>query len=193
MSKMSPNDVLNALNNTAGGAEGMLSDGTLIRALAVAYAESGLDKDVVNPIGATGLFQINVPAHIKEHPDWTTQNMKDPQRNIGAAITLSNNWTNWKPWSAFTNNSYMLFVPQATTDVAAWHKKIRQPQGAAKIVNDTVQAAGGWQDVVSSLGQASTWQRVAYGVVGIGLIFVAISQISAVQSAAKTAGKVAML
>jgi hypothetical protein len=73
----------------------------LVVATAMALAESSGRYWIVNSIGCVGLWQINVPVHIKDHPTWTTAAMKDPERNVAAARVL---WKDrgWKPWEAYT-------------------------------------------------------------------------------------------
>lgn len=73
----------------------------LVVATAMALAESSGRYWIVNSIGCVGLWQINVPVHIKDHPTWTTAAMKDPERNVAAARIL---WKDrgWKPWEAYT-------------------------------------------------------------------------------------------
>jgi hypothetical protein len=75
----------------------------LVEAVAIALAESSGRYWVVNSIGCVGLFQINVPVHIKAHPSWTTTAMKDPAANAAAAMTLYKGaGSTWKPWEAWT-------------------------------------------------------------------------------------------
>jgi cell wall-associated NlpC family hydrolase len=180
---MTPPAVLTVINAQGGG----MTDATLERALAIVYAESGLNKDAVNSIGATGLFQILVPVHIKEHPDWTTAAMKIPEKNVVAARTLSDGWKNWQPWTTFTSGAYLLFIPQAKSDIVAWHKATPASGSAAidAVVGTGEAAAGavdaaaqGWDAVTGFLGALSnphTWLRVADTVVGSGLVLTGLN------------------
>lgn len=86
-------------------------ESTLATAVAVALAESSGRTNAVSPTGCChGLWQINVDVH-----PYTKTQMQDPAQNAAAAWKISNSGTNWKPWSAFTNNSYLLYLPSART------------------------------------------------------------------------------
>lgn len=54
----------------------------------VGWAESGGDTKVVNSIGATGVWQILQPLHVKSHPTWTTAWLQNPLNNARAAKVL---------------------------------------------------------------------------------------------------------
>lgn len=54
----------------------------------VGWAESGGDTKVVNSIGATGVWQILQPLHVKSHPSWTTAWLQNPLNNARAAKVL---------------------------------------------------------------------------------------------------------
>lgn len=93
---------------------------TLERAVAIALAESSGRVKVVNSIGCcVGLFQINVKAHTQ----YKTAQMQDPQQNANAAWAISNEGRNWKPWEAFTNGSYLMYIPTAKAGVTALLKR----------------------------------------------------------------------
>jgi hypothetical protein len=94
---------------------------TLERAVAIAFAESSGKVKIVNSIGCcVGLWQINV----KAHKQYSTAQMQDPQQNANAMFSISNNGRNWGPWEAFTNKSYLIFIPQAKIGVATLDSKI---------------------------------------------------------------------
>lgn len=87
---------------------------TLERTVAVALAESSGRVKVVNSIGCcVGLMQINVKAHKK----YTVAQMQDPQQNLNAAWEISGEGRNWKPWEAFTNGTYLMYIPAAKVGV----------------------------------------------------------------------------
>lgn len=75
-------------------------------AAAVAMAESGGNPDAFNASdpagGSRGLWQIN-GVH-------GAQSTFDPMGNARAAVQISNNGSNWQPWSTFTNGSYRKFL-----------------------------------------------------------------------------------
>ncbi len=97
----------------AGLAQGANFTGdSLITATAVALAESSGRTDVVNSIGATGLWQILQPVHVKANPTWSKEWLKNPQNNARAAYKISSSGTNWKPWEAYTNGAYRLFLDE---------------------------------------------------------------------------------
>lgn len=75
-------------------------------AAAIALAESSGDSTVVNSIGATGLWQILQSAH----PQWSIQQLQDPNINAQAAISISNNGSNWNPWQTYTEGTYLNFL-----------------------------------------------------------------------------------
>lgn len=55
---------------------------------AIGEAESSGRTDVVNSIGAVGLFQINQPVHVRDHPGWTVAWLQQPGNNAAAAKVL---------------------------------------------------------------------------------------------------------
>jgi len=78
-------------------------------AAAIAMAESG---GVPNALANTpreysvGLWQINLRAH----PQWTREEMADPEQNARAAFILSNGGVDWSPWSAFKSGAYKRYL-----------------------------------------------------------------------------------
>ncbi len=64
-------------------------------AAAVALAESGGNNGEVSPTNDYGLWQINGPSH----PQYNLGSLQnDPNYNAKAAIAISNNGTNFRPW-----------------------------------------------------------------------------------------------
>jgi hypothetical protein len=55
---------------------------------------------------------------VNVHPYTKTQ-MQDPAQNAAAAWKISSGGTNWKPWSAYTNGSYLLYMTSARTATRA--------------------------------------------------------------------------
>jgi hypothetical protein len=90
-----------------------------ITALAVAWAESGLNTDATGtnpgPRPGTvasrdrGLWQINDAAH----PDVTDACAYDATCSSQAMMRISNGGTNWNPWTTYTNGSAANMVPAA--------------------------------------------------------------------------------
>lgn len=78
-------------------------------AMAIAMAESGGVPGallITNREESVGLWQIN----IKAHPQYTRQQMKDPEQNAMAAYKISKGGTDWRPWSVYKNNTYQRFL-----------------------------------------------------------------------------------
>lgn len=136
-------------------------------AVAVALAESSGRTDVVNSIGATGLWQILQSAH----PQWTIQQLKDPHTNARAAYIISSGGKNWKPWVAYTSGSYRKFLDRARK---SW-------QGAMAGVPDGPNVSGpdtNNPDNWDFLTAKSTWVAVGLVVVGLIMIIVAVVKLT---------------
>ncbi|NLI77700.1 MAG: lytic transglycosylase domain-containing protein [Candidatus Riflebacteria bacterium] len=96
-----------------------LSGEKLRVAYAVGMAESGGNPRAFNGNANTGdksygLFQINMigslgPARLKQYNLKSYDDLFDPMTNIRVMIKMSNNCTNWQPWSAYKNGSYRKF------------------------------------------------------------------------------------
>lgn len=91
-------------------------------AAAVALAESGGDPEAINDNPATGdysvgLFQINYfgslywPRTMAYGPP---SSLTDPARNVAAAIAISANGTNWRPWSTYKSGAYRQYLTGST-------------------------------------------------------------------------------
>lgn len=81
-----------------------LSAAQINTAVKIAYAESGFNTDI-NAAGAEdsrGLWQINRGVHGDQWGD-----LYSPANNARAMCSLSNGGSNWRPWSAYTNGSYL--------------------------------------------------------------------------------------
>jgi hypothetical protein len=85
----------------------------IAEAAAIAMAESSGRSGVVNSIKCVGLWQINQPVWVKSNPSWSISYLKNPTNNANAAKKISNNGTNWKPWSTYGGNAYKKFLDQA--------------------------------------------------------------------------------
>lgn len=96
------------------------SGADLATAIAVAMAESGGNTRAYNPEtaantpeghGSYGLWQI----YLKAHPEFAGQDLYDPQINANAAFSVYRAaGYQFRPWSAFKNNTYMAFLDDAT-------------------------------------------------------------------------------
>ena len=86
-------------------------------AAAVAMAESGGNPSVRGDPqfgGSVGLWQINLPAH----PEFDAKRLVEPDYNAHAALAISRNGTDWKPWTTFRNGAYLKYMPSASPPVA---------------------------------------------------------------------------
>jgi hypothetical protein len=99
---------------------------------AIAMAESSGRTDVVNSIGAVGLWQINQPVHISSHPTWTVAWLQNPINNAHAAHTVYNE-QGFEAWEAFTG-------PDGHGDDGPWRQYYQQNSSHG------VQPAGWWDD-----------------------------------------------
>ena len=86
---------LEALWEAAGG-----SSGEAFMAAEIAMAESGGNQDAVSPTDDYGYWQINMPSW---GPALATF---DPIGNAKAAIQISQDGTNWSPWTTYTTGAY---------------------------------------------------------------------------------------
>jgi soluble lytic murein transglycosylase-like protein len=78
-------------------------------ATAVAVAESGGNALAVGDFGRSfGLWQIHTPAH----PQFSAQSLFDPDYNARAALSISKNGADWKPWTTFRTGAYKQFLPK---------------------------------------------------------------------------------
>lgn len=93
----------------------------LVTILAIALAESNLQTDIVNGIGATGILQI----YLKAHPDVTSAQAKDPQFSFNYGYKLVKARGNFCDWQSYDcnvcgncnpgvgwDNRYKQFIPQ---------------------------------------------------------------------------------
>lgn len=65
----------------------------------IATAESGGNPNAISPTDDYGLWQIN--ASNAPGPE-----MLNPEANVREAIALSDNGTNWSPWTTYTSGIY---------------------------------------------------------------------------------------
>ena len=102
----------------------------LTTAVAVALAESSGRTAAVSSTGCChGLWQINTEVH-----PYSKAQMQDPAQNAAAAWSISKQGTTWKPWSAYTNKSYLMFMPTAKAAVRT------TPKGAGNVQTEILDA-----------------------------------------------------
>lgn len=167
-------------------------------AAAVALAESGGNPNAIghNTDGSVdrGLWQIN-----SVHGSLSTT---DITANAKAAISISNNGTNWQPWTTFKSGAYLKFLnPSDPSVVGTSSVDVKPPPD----MNPLSILGSGVQGVVDNLSQvvkAGTWfsnphntirifQIVFGGIVilmGIGIL--ARGTVDNVVSTVKTGAKV---
>lgn len=132
-------------------------ENTLATAVAVALAESSGRTDAVSPTGCChGLWQINVNVH-----PYTKTQMQDPAQNAAAAWKISNNGTNWKPWSAYTNGSYLLYMSKARTASRARTSNnsgtTPQQSGGDVLIDELTGAVDGIQGITYPITATKEW------------------------------------
>lgn len=132
----------------------------LTTAVAVALAESSGRVEVVNSIGATGLWQILQPLHVKTYPHWSREWLQNPKNNAQAAFILSSGGTNWRPWQVYTNGMYRLHLNTARAAVGAADTGDAPAPAAPAVTDDN-------RDVYSRI------QRNA--VIGFGAILILVA------------------
>lgn len=85
---------LSALWESAGG-----SHAAAFVAAEIAMAESGGSQYATGPAGERGYWQI--------HPDHGALSTYDPYGNARAAILISDNGSDWLPWTTYTSGAYI--------------------------------------------------------------------------------------
>lgn len=132
-------------------------ESTLATAVAVALAESSGRTTAVSPTGCCyGLWQINVNVH-----PYTKEQMQDPAQNAAAAWKISNGGTNWKPWSAYTNGSYLLYLTSARTASRARTSNeggsTPQQSGGDILIDDFTDAVDSIQGITYPIAATKAW------------------------------------
>lgn len=175
---------------TVANSAGFTGD-SLVKATAIALAESSGRTDVVNSIGCVGLWQIYQKVHVKAHPHWTTEWLKNPQNNANAAFILSNGGKNWIPWEVYTNGMYLMHMEAARQAVSGGG--IGTPPGVG---GDTSADIERWNQAAMGITSPRLWMRFLMIVVGGMMIIASILRMSgadkAILGATKSAAKVAI-
>lgn len=164
-----------------------LSGEPLAISVAIALAESGGRTDAVGDRSLTtvvwgpsvGLWQIrsfNAQRGTGKTRDETAN--LDPAHNARAMVELSENGTNWRPWSVYTSGRYRAFLGQAR--MAA-----NNPSGGSNLVPAPTEEL----DILDG----GTWARVGLFLMGGVLVVIALYQATnagqAISSIAKTTVK----
>lgn len=67
----------------------------------IATAESGGNPDAISPTDDVGLWQVNLSS-------WgSAMASENPVANARAAVTISDDGTNWGPWTTYTSGAYI--------------------------------------------------------------------------------------
>jgi LysM repeat protein len=74
------------------------SDAEAVMAASIAMAESSGQQFATGTVGERGYWQIN--------PDHGSLSTYDPLGNAKAAVIISDDGTNWTPWTTFTSGAY---------------------------------------------------------------------------------------
>jgi hypothetical protein len=187
---------------------------------AVAMAESSGRTDVVNSIGCVGLWQINQPVHVKSHPTWTKEWLKNPLNNATAAKAIYKS-QGLRAWEAYTNGAYAKYLGNTVKQEASSVSEVEQatwwdpldilPHGddpglvggvtgidlsaLSGIAEGTLGLAESAQKTAFWLAQPHNWLRIAYvsigGFVAIAAVVSIASKTSAGHQVTTAAGKVA--
>jgi len=75
------------------------SDAQAVMAASIAMAESGGQQYATGAAGERGYWQIN--------PDHGSLSTYDPLGNAKAAVIISDDGTNWTPWTTYTSGAYV--------------------------------------------------------------------------------------
>lgn len=144
-------------------------------AVAVALAESSGRADVVNAIGATGLWQINQPVWVRSHPNWSKEWLKNPRNNASAAYIISNRGTNWTPWVAYTSGAYKVHwiaAGQAIDDPTDITHDTQIPGNKGTPFQDST--LGGIVSFGDMLSNPDTWIRLGLFLAGSVLLVIGL-------------------
>jgi LysM repeat protein len=75
------------------------SSGEAVMAASIAMAESSGEQFATGPVGERGYWQIN--------PNHGALSTYDPLGNAKAAVIISDDGTDWTPWTTFTSGAYL--------------------------------------------------------------------------------------
>lgn len=141
-----------------------------------ALAESDGDKDIVNSIGASGLWQILRSAHPEFSKQWADGSWSDPNVNASMAFSVFKAaGSTWRPWV-----SSDFRMPQYRTRAAAAAAGHPSDPNAidATTVADTSSGTTGFENVFAILTDPHTYYRAAMFILGIILCLKGLDMIS---------------
>lgn len=160
------------------------------KAVAVALGESGGRSDAIhhesNGSTSYGLWQINtVHEDLLSSGSW-----QNPLDNARMAFAVwSRNGNSWRPWGAYNNNSYLLFVPRGITAAAIAETSSAIPD--IPVIPD-VPGVSEVKAFFNFITDKHNWQRLGYIIIGGGLlliVLVALLKNSGVTETAVDTGK----
>ncbi len=103
---------------------------------------------------SAGLWQINHNAH----PETDLQSLFDPAYNAAAAVRISQNGKDFRPWTTFTTGAYLTYLRQAGGAIPS------RPQPQPKTKLPEIGAEGGAQ--LKPTGVFASWARLMYALGG---------------------------
>jgi hypothetical protein len=127
------------------------SGADLNTAVAIALAESSGNPAAVGdlaitPGGSIGLWQIN----LKAHPEYTAQQLTDPQSNANAAYAIYQAAGNsFSPWSTFNGGAYAQYLPSTQPDSSATEASAAPAGGTQEQIGGTQAATGSTADALN--------------------------------------------
>lgn len=154
---------------------------------AISTAEnSSRDPKAVSPPNAdgsvdVGLFQVN----LKAHPQYSKEEMQDADKNVAAAKSISNNWTNPNPWTTYKNGAWRNQVnrlDEPIKDTAPQKADLPTDPITGALNSAASTAKDGWDILISPvklliefakiLFDPNTWFRVGKVIIGGILILI---------------------
>jgi hypothetical protein len=154
--------------------------GQIPTAVAIALAESGGETTAHNakpPDDSYGLWQINMlgsmgPARRKQlNMDRNTQ-LFDADTNARAMMLISNNGTNWRPWSTFTNGAYLKKMSEANGGAAGGDVPVSGDSSGGADIGSSGGSTAGITEFTGLLSDPGTWWRVGYLLGGTTLLLI---------------------
>jgi hypothetical protein len=170
-------------------------DNELATATAVALAESGGETTATNrnTNGSVdyGLWQINTI-----HGSLLSQGDKfNAADNAKMAYTVwSRAGNKWTPWSAYKNQRYRTFLPQAALAAAAPTAAPAATPTSATIPTNPVAAAGSTADIlslISGLTSGGLWTRIGAFILGGTLLLFSLWKLTGAGDIIVQTGKLA--
>lgn len=158
----------------------------------VAMAESSGRTDVVNSIGCVGLWQINQPVHVKDHPTWTVAWLKNPQNNARAAKVLYGQ-SGMAPWVS-SKAKWGAAAGAGNSDGFQWSDVpgAGAVSGAVDTVGDVASGvatiAEGTAKTATWVSKASNWVRVGYVAGGALLVITGVGMVVALPALSTVVG-----